>query len=421
MAKRKSNMSSRERMLAVIERQGPDHVPFSPYLCQGPWHPEPFCWGNQIERAQRMLELGLDPTIDIWLPYPEPGAEVEIRTCRDTSGPEVLLTKGYHTPAGVLRQVVRETPGWCDARRTPWNPTTFGTERCDNYNMQLIDYWNVPRRTEPWVKGAEDLEKLKYVIQPPRGHLLDEWRMDAQRVMEVARKLDVVTQARRTIVGDAFLWFCDHTAWNLWMFDEPELVREFIGIFQKWAMELTALALDLGVDIVQRRGWYESPDFYGPKFWKEYLSPGIQEETELVHRAGKRHCYLLPSGQGTYASFLKEMDVDVLLGIDPPLLYGEIKDPNYSYGDTSQLQGSNLKMLFDQLGDRKSFWGGVNAEGVLDSEDPALIDKSVKDAVEGLGGNGGLILGAWVLQETTPKSIDLMIEAWKKYRTMYSK
>jgi len=32
-----STMTSRERMLAALTRQGPDHVPFSPYIGQGPW------------------------------------------------------------------------------------------------------------------------------------------------------------------------------------------------------------------------------------------------------------------------------------------------------------------------------------------------------------------------------------------------
>ena len=47
-----STMSSRERMLAAITRQGPDHIPFSPYIGQGPWWDEPFRWRGQLERAR---------------------------------------------------------------------------------------------------------------------------------------------------------------------------------------------------------------------------------------------------------------------------------------------------------------------------------------------------------------------------------
>jgi uroporphyrinogen-III decarboxylase len=229
--------------------------------------------------------------------------------------------------------------------------------------------------------------------------VLDEWRMDAQRAMEIARKHGVLTLARRTIVGDTFQWFCDIPDFVIWMIEKPELVREFLGIFQQWSLELTRLALDVGVDVVMRRGWYEIPAFWGPRFFQEYLAPLIETETRLVHEAGKFHCYLLPEGQGAYALILKDMGVDVLMGVDPRMLHG---------GD--------LKSLFAQVGDRKAFWGGVNAEVTLESEDPATIEKEVADAIEALGGKDGFILGAFIFQQITPKSIQLLIDAYKKHR-----
>jgi hypothetical protein len=392
-------MSSRERMLAAITRQKPDHVPFSPFIQQSQWWGEPLLWRGQLDRAEKMLALGLDPTINLWFPDPQPHPDVTIKTWRDTSGPEPLLTKEYHTPAGVLRQVVRETPDWLDvAWHTPWIPTTFGAERRAHFNMDLFDDWNVSRRTEPWVKGPDDLEKLKFIIRIPGGYVLDEWRMDAERALDYARKHDLLTVARRTIVGDAFQWFCDIDDFMCRMIEAPDFVQEFLGIFQTWSLELTKLALDAGVDVVQRRGWYEIPTYWGPKYFSRYIAPLIQEETKLVHQAGKLHCYLLPEGHGVYASNLKELDVDVLMGVDPRMLHG---------GD--------FRTLFDQLGDSKSFWGGVNAEVTLQSEDPNRIEKEVKYAIESLAGNGGLILGTFVFQQISREMILYMIDAWRKY------
>ena len=68
--------------MAALKRQPHDHVPFSPYIAQGPWWPEPFLWIGQLERAERMLELNLDPTIDIWFPDPQPHPNVKIKTWR---------------------------------------------------------------------------------------------------------------------------------------------------------------------------------------------------------------------------------------------------------------------------------------------------------------------------------------------------
>ena len=385
-------------MLAAFKRQPHDHVPISPYIWQGVFGREPFSWPDQIKRTEKMLEMGLDPCFDIWFPDPQPHKDVTIKTWRDTSGPEPLITKEYHTPAGVLRQTVRETPDWCGFRHGPWQPTTFGAEKRDHFGMDLFDDYNVSRRTEPWVKGPEDLAKLRYIIRLPEGHVLDEWLMDSQRALEIAKKYGVLSIARRTIVGDAFQWFCDIPDFLCWMVESPEFVTEFLGIFQQWALGLTRLALEAGVDVVQRRGWYEVPTYWGKKFWQKYIVPGVEEETKLVHQAGKIHSFLLPQGQGAYAEILNGMTVEVLQGVDPRYLYE---------GD--------LKTLYQKTGGRKSFWGGVNAEVTLASEDETGIESAVKEAIDILNANNGLVLSAFIFQETPHQGIVRFVDAWRKY------
>jgi hypothetical protein len=395
-----STMSSRERMLAAMTRREHDHVPFSPYINPGPRLGPPFFWLSQFHRADVMLEIGLDPTIDVWLPYPQPHPDVQIKTWRDGTGPDALLTKEYHTPAGVLRQAVRESGEWCDAAlHSMWTPTTMGTDLRQHCNMELLDDWNVSRRTEPWVKSREDLQKLRYIIRPPDGYVLDEWIMDAKRAAEFAKSRDILLAARRTIVGDAYQWFCDIEEFSCWMIEEPEFVEEFLAILQDWSIRLTDLALEVGVDLVQRRGWYETPMFWGPKYWERYLAPGIEAESRLVHEAGKLHCYLLPEDHGAYAGAFKNMDVDILMGVDP-----------------RKMPACDMPALFDQLGDTKSFWGGVNAEVTLGNGDRIEIDHAVETAIQSLGENNGLILGATIFEDVPPQNILTMIDSWKKYR-----
>ena len=139
--------------------------------------------------------------------------------------PEPILTKEYHTPAGVLRQSVRETEDWCSPLHTPWIPTTLGVEAPGLFGMDLFDDWCVSRRLEPWVKGPDDLDKLRYLIRLPDGLILDEWKMDTERAMDFARKHDVLTVARRTIVGDAFQWFCDIPWFLLQLHDDRGFVE----------------------------------------------------------------------------------------------------------------------------------------------------------------------------------------------------
>jgi hypothetical protein len=337
--------------------------------------------------------------MDIWMPDVVPHPDVKIKTWREQKNGETLLTKEYHTPAGVLRQTVRETEDWCDAEHGPWIPTIFGDEKRTDYGMHLFDDWNVSRRTEPWVKGPEDLAKLKYVVRAPEGWMLDEWVMDAKRAMDFARKHDVFTTGRRTIVGDAFQWFCDIPWFLMQTRDNPGFVEEFFSIFQAWSRRLVGLVLDIGVDYVQYRGWYEEPMHFGVKGFQRYLVPLIEEQARMTHQAGKLFGYLLPVGLGVYADVLKNMETDVLMAVDPRMLHaGDLRD------------------LYNKVGSHKSFWGGVDSEVTLFGANPEEIDHAVKRSVESLNGNNGLILSALIWNIVSEDAYAYMVDAWKKYR-----
>ena len=395
----KSTMSTRERMLAACRREEHDHVPLSVLVGHGSLWKRSYYWRDQCERAKVLLELGQDPCIDIWMPDVVPHPDVKVKTWRDRRNGETLLTKEYHTPAGVLRQTVRETEDWCAAEHGPWIPTTYGDEKRHEFGMHLFDDWNVSRRTEPWVKGPEDLPKLKYVIRLPEGWMLDEWAMDARRAMDFAHKHEIFTTGRRTIVGDAFQWFCDIPWFLMQTYDNSGFVEEFFGIFQSWAKRLVELVLDVGVDYVQYRGWYEEPIHFGVRGFQRFLVPLIEDQARMVNQAGKLFGYLLPAGLGVYADVLKNMEADVLMAVDPRML-----------------QAGDLRDLYHKVGRDKSFWGGVDSEVTLFGGKPEEIDRAVKCAVESLNGNNGLILSALIWNVVSEDAFAYMVEAWKKYR-----
>ena len=125
---------------------------------------------------------------------------------------------------------------------------------------------------------------------------------------------------------------------------------------------------------------------------------GSPRQAKLVHDAGKLFCYLNPEGHGVYADILRRMSVDVLQGIDPRMLFkGTMQD------------------LYDGLGDRTSFWGGVNAEVTLESCDKERIDRAVREAIDVLGANNGLILSAFIFPEVPHQGIMQMLESWRRY------
>jgi len=331
-------------------------------------------WYNQFERAEVLSALGCDPMIVICLPDPVPHAEVSIRTRRWREGGRTWIEKEYDTPAGVLRSVVHETDDWCSPQHTYWVQRTLASHQRQEYGLHLFDDWNISRRAEPWVKGPEDVEKLKYVLRLPSGWKLDEWRADAERAMEYARKYDLLTVSRRSIVGDAFQWFCDIPWFCMQLIEAPDFVEAFLKPFHDLAMAQTELVLDLGVDVVQRRGWYEVPTYWGPRGFERFLRPSIQAETELVHQAGRLHAYLLPEGHGHYLDILEKMDLDILWGVDPVM--GHV----------------DLSVIKQRLGAQKTILGGVNAEVTLTQGTPEDVERATREAIRTLAPGGGFIL-----------------------------
>jgi len=393
-------LNSRERYLTAFGHEEPDRVPVFMNAQQFYFVDDRIQWRDQFERAECLLEMGQDPMIDIWLPDPACDPSVEIRSGRTVpEGGEPLIYKEYHTPAGVLRQVIRETPDWCSPLHTPWQPTTFGIENRTHFGIDLFDDWAISRRTEPWVKGPVDVEKVPYILKLPSGHLLDEWRQDALRAKTFAEDRGLLSMVRRTIVGDAFLWLCDGPDFMCSMIESPEYVREFLDVFQEWSLQLVELALDIGVDVIQRRGWYENPDFWGPRCFATYLAPLIEEETRLVHQADTLHCHLLTEGHGHYLDTLSELSVDILWGVDPVI------------------GGVDLAEIKTRLGETKTLLGGVNSEVTLTQGSEEEIRRSTREAIAALATGGGFVLSpiAGIWPGLPWRNVEVFMDEWRKW------
>jgi hypothetical protein len=178
-------VSSRERLLAAIRHEKPDHVPMlcSCFGVTAPPHlrwkqsgrevahwytmrlehihtlPEPWSVEHDLQRVRQWLSLGLDDVLDVSPPW---GVHPEVRV-RDWQEPPTaaepywLLCREYETPAGPLRHVVRRTdekigPGWV----------------VQPDHVPLFEDFNIPRGVKHAVAGPEDLPKLRYLLQPRR-------------------------------------------------------------------------------------------------------------------------------------------------------------------------------------------------------------------------------------------------------------
>src|ERR1035441_5298898 len=107
----KTTMTSRERVVATCAHQPTDHGPLHlavhpSYL---PYDPKVACWRDQFERTDYLLSLGADAMVEVWLPDPTFHPDVRVHSWREESDGQIMLCKEYHTPAGTLRQVIKET------------------------------------------------------------------------------------------------------------------------------------------------------------------------------------------------------------------------------------------------------------------------------------------------------------------------
>jgi hypothetical protein len=184
----KTTMTSRERILAACAHQPVDHVPLHLEVQQlyYQYDPQVATWRDQYERTDRMLALGADAMIEVWLPDPTFHPDVTVRNWREERDGVALLGKEYQTPVGPLRQVIKETP---DLYR--WNKINCRT--CGPLvnlidGVGLLEDVNPSRSVEFLINGPQDLPKMRYLFQPQSGDRLARWREDARYAKKEAAR-----------------------------------------------------------------------------------------------------------------------------------------------------------------------------------------------------------------------------------------
>jgi len=395
----KTTMTSRERILATCAHSPTDHVPLHlevhPSYLQ--YDPEVATWKDQFERTDALLALGADAMGEAWLPDPAFHPDVRVRSWREEKLNEVLLTKEYETPAGPLRQVIKETPDlytWHKINRNTRGPLADLID-----GVGLLEDVNPSRSMEFLVKGPDDLERMRYLFMPPSGEKLDRWREDAQYARKEAEKRSVVFLARRTFCGSALIWLTNFQESVCAFESDPDFVGEFLRIIHKWQMATLQMLLEFGgIDMVTRFGYYDGPDFWGRKYFDRYLRPLMDEEAALVHQAGALLSQQQSKGLTQLADIYEKMGVDVFRDVDP-------------------VQGKeDLPFLKARLGCTKTLMGGINGDLELASASTGQIDRRVRELIESMAPGGGFILHVvpGVYTGIPWRNVLGLVQAWKR-------
>ena len=398
-------MTSKERMLAAIHGERSDYTPCSFMLFLNLYDQ---C-RDEEEFVNRQLELGLDACVHVGHLnhrmhfYGSLHPEVKHSQWVEEIKGVKYFCRRLDTPAGPLTSRVRQREGW---------PTED--------DFQLMNDWIVPRMEESLVKPEQDLEKVRYLFGPFRDEDIRLLREEAEWAQELAgekRLLQLGGWKGSLSPGlslDPGVMGCDAMAWlsgfqeiMVLSVTQPDLIKEYAEIIHNWNLKQIEIYLDVtGADLIIRRGWYETTEFWTPAAFRTIIAPTLRREAELVHQAGRKFGYIITSAFLPLLDDILDAGIDVLIGLDP-----------------KEGKGTDLAAVKRRFLERKrAIWGGVSGAVTVEMGSEGETREAVKSAIEILGTGGGFILSPVdnVRDDTERawKNTGIFIETWKKHRKL---
>ena len=386
-------MSSRERMLAVLRCEKPDHAPCS-FMIFGALKAQCQDYSEFIERQ---VQMGLDAFVE--LPPRPPivvndyynlhglpvryDPKVTITEWREeTSGDSwPILVKEYHTPSGVLRAEVMQTEDW------RWGD-----------HVPFLDDYIEPRSKKFLITKPEELDALQYLLVPLTDEEIKDFQASARWAKDLARKHQLLVTGGWGVGADLLGWVFGLENMIFAQYDHPEFLREMLGLVAQWNLGRMEVILEEGVDLYIKRAWYETCGFWTPDSYREFLYPILQAEVELAHQYGAKFGYLITEGAMPFLDYFAELGIDVIIGVDP--------------------REWNLGVTQQKLGGKVCLWGGVNGHLIVEQGDRTEVLQAVRTAMEVLAPGGGFILSPVDnVRDSAPpqwrENVQTLINTWK--------
>ena len=244
----RSQMTSRERMLAALRRQDVDHVPCCCSFSASLLGPQ-YTWRGRADSLERIVrDLGLDGLVAVDLPASwHPDVTTRVWTERRAGERWPILHKEIRTPRGPLTAAIWITPD---------------LEHKDD--IPLHSDWNVSRYLKPWLETMEDVERYRYVQLPPSDQAIAHARERYVARKKLADEYGVMTYAPCGLGLTAALQLFGARQAVLTSMDAPEVVDRYLEIEHTATLARASVLADWGVDVICRNGFYETTDYWSP-------------------------------------------------------------------------------------------------------------------------------------------------------------
>lgn len=355
-------MCVKERLLSAIQCREVDYVPMVIDLWAGqPPHPKKM-WKNERERLVVYRNWGWDTRVNIFAAV-NPSVDVKVESNYIDSNGKNILHQMWHTPGGKVEETLRVTEDWYE--------TYIAKE-----SVGFLSDFRTSRYVEYPFKSIADLELLEYLFPVENKQDFENIYMEYKEKRAIADEFQVPLFVYLPAGMDWLLWLFTAEEAIIKVVNEPEFTHRLLSHINKAMEKRLDILLELGIDGVVRRGWYESTDFWSPKIFREYAKPAVDAEIEKVHNAGIPYIYLMMTGIMPLLPELASMKFDCLFGAEPALGEQNIAEIR------KKLQG-------------KAIWGGISGPIHLASHDSKLVVTAVEQAFE-IMGRTGFVLGTGV-------------------------
>ena len=380
-------MTSRERLLGTMAGACTGYTPLC-FLLLSELRRQ--C-ADELEFAQRQVELGLDATVPLPdLPFEfHPAVETEVWL--EPASPNSLLHKVYHTPAGDLETVVEKTPDWPHGDDIP-----------------VQSDFVIPRARKFLVTEPADLGPLAYLLPDADAGAVAEFRRGAAEAQRFAEARGLATRAGFFRLSDFICWLCGCEQFAMMGPLNPDFFRALIDMIARYQERRIEILLEARPDILCDAQWYATT-FLSPSLYEKFMEPALRRRADMAHASGARFCVIATTNVLPFAPILKRLGVDVLFGVDP-------------------LQGGwDLGRAKKELGDQVCLWGGVNGYLTMVDGSPKDVEQAVGEAMRALAPGGRFILAAVdnirIDGSDTPearqhvwRNVERLIETWRRLR-----
>ena len=373
-----AEMTGGERIRTAIRHEEPDRVPISPRVQA--WLTAEYGHASLATQLERLpdidpMHIVPDGTPNYLDSYPEEYdlPEVEVAQRKYQEGDYVVVKRTFHTPAGDLS----------DRTKIPPSGREYGVSPN-------------PIKTEHLVKGPEDLEALKYILQ------------------EINTKYDFLTRYQEQLGPRGVVMVCvrsalDHNAGyaraiqDLMVdyYDDRAFFVELVGLFHQRSLAQIKAALEGGAEFIFGSWYFNSLSVgWSPAIFEEIFLPQIREHVELTHRYGAYYDYYDDGKLKGTMEMIADAGVDVLETCTPPPV-----------GDF------DLALAKEKIGQKTTLKGYVDLLYVVKHGTPELVEETVREAMQMAKPDGGFIIGSSdSFREGTPmENITAYFKACKKY------